>query len=114
MISPRIARDLRDKGFDVEAIKVDRPELQAASDRDVLRRAAADLRALLTNDVLDFGLLHSQLLAAGEEHYGILFPDEATMPRNRASITFWVKTLADLLKATPADDALRNRIYHLP
>jgi predicted nuclease of predicted toxin-antitoxin system len=42
MISPRIARELRAAGHDAQAIKTDRPELEAASDRDVLRRAAAE------------------------------------------------------------------------
>jgi predicted nuclease of predicted toxin-antitoxin system len=114
MISPRIARELRGKGFDVQAIKADRPELEAVADGEVLRRAAADRRALVSNDVLDFQLIHNQLLAAGEEHYGIVFSDDATMPRNKASIPLWVNTLSDLLKASPAIDALRNRVHHLP
>jgi predicted nuclease of predicted toxin-antitoxin system len=114
MISPRIAREVRVKCFDVQAIKADRPDLEAASDRDVLHRATAERRTLVTNDVLDFGLLHSQLLAAGEDHYGILFTDDAAMPRNKDSIPLWVKSLGDLLEANPADDALRNRIHHLP
>lgn len=114
MISPRIAREVRGRGLDVLAIKADLPDLEAVSDRDVLRRAAAERRALVTNDVLDFGFLHSQLQAAGEDHYGIVFTDDAAMPRNRDSITLWVNSLADLLEAYPADDALRNRIHHLP
>lgn len=114
MISPRIARELRAAGHDAQAIKADRPELEALADGEVLRRAAADRRALVTNDVLDFQLIHNQLLAAGEEHYGIVFTDDATLPRNKASIPLWVKTLGELLKASPSDDALRSRIRHLP
>jgi predicted nuclease of predicted toxin-antitoxin system len=113
MISPRVARELRAFGHDVQAIKADRADLEAASDRDVLLRAAAERRALVTNDVLDFGLLHGQLLAAGEEHYGIVFTNDATMPRNKASITLWVKALKAFLEASPAGDALRNRVSHL-
>ena len=113
MISPRIARELRADGHDVQAIKADRPELEAASDRDVLLRAATDRRALVTNDVLDFQLLHDRLLAAGEEHYGIVFTGDAALPRNKASIPLWVETLATLLDESRSDDALRNRIRHL-
>lgn len=113
MISPRIARELRAKGFDVQAIKADRPDLEAANDRDVLRRAAAEQRALVTNDVLDFGLLHDRLLAAGEEHYGVVFTDDATLPRDKASIPLWVNALSALLDVHPTEDALRNRIHHL-
>lgn len=114
MISPRIARELRGKGHDAQAIKADRPDLEAVTDRDVLLRAAAEQRALVTNDVLDFRLLHDRLLAAGEEHYGIVFTDDATMPRNKASIPLWIEKLSGLLEAGPAVEALRNRIHHLP
>jgi predicted nuclease of predicted toxin-antitoxin system len=114
MISPRIARELRSKGFDVLAIKSDRPDLEAVADRDIVRRMAAEKRALVSNDVLDFQLIHNQLLAAGEEHYGLVFTSDSTMPRNKASISLWVKALEKLLKASPADDALRNRVRHLP
>ena len=114
MISPRVARELRAAGHDAQAIKADRPELEAATDRDVLLRAAAERRALVTNDVLDFQLLHDRLLAAGEGHYGIVFTDDATLPRNRASIPFWVQTLATFLDENQPDDALRNRVRHLP
>ena len=103
MISPRIARELREGGFDVQAIKADRPELEALADIEVLRRAADERRALLTNDVLD----------SGAGHFGIVFTDDATMPRNKAAAPLWTKALRKLLKAHPADDALRNRVLHL-
>jgi hypothetical protein len=114
MISPRIARELRGEGFDVRAIKADRPDLEALADREIVRRIAAEKRAIVSNDVLDFGLIHNQLQASGEAHYGMVFTSDATMPRNKASIPIWVEALAQLLKANPADDALRNRVKHLP
>lgn len=114
MISPKIARELRSRGdFDVQAIKGDRPDLEAVADREIVRRIAAERRTLVTNDVLDFQLIHNQMLAAGEEHYGLIFTSDSTMPRNKASIPLWVKALTELLKANPADDALRNRVRHL-
>jgi predicted nuclease of predicted toxin-antitoxin system len=114
MISPKIARELRGKGFDVQAIKGDRPDLEAVADREIVRRIAAEQRTLVTNDVLDFQLIHNQMLAAGEEHYGLIFTSDSTMPRNKASIPLWVKSLEKLLKANSADDALRSRVRHLP
>jgi predicted nuclease of predicted toxin-antitoxin system len=113
MISPRIARELRKGAFDVQAIKSDRSELEALADIEVLRRAAAGRRALVTNDVLDFRLIHNRLLDSGEGHFGIVFTSDATMPRNKASVSLWTKTLRELLKAHPEDDALRNRVLHL-
>jgi predicted nuclease of predicted toxin-antitoxin system len=114
MISPKIARELRSKGLDVQAIKGDRPDLEAVADREIVRRIAAEQRALVTNDVLDFHLIHNQLLTAGEEHYGLIFTSDSTMPRNKASIPLWVRALEKLLTEHPADDALKNRVRHLP
>lgn len=114
MISPRIARELRAEDFDVQAIKSDRPDLETVADREIVRRMAAEKRAVVTNDVLDFQLIHNQLQASGEEHYGLVFTSDATLPRNKASIPLWMKTLKELLEANPADDALRNRVRHLP
>ena len=112
-ISPRIARELRTAGFDVEAIKRDRPDLEALSDREIVRRMAAERRAVVTNDVLDFQLIHNQMAGAGEDHCGILFTDDATMPRNKKSIPLWIETLKVLLEANPKEGALRNRVSHL-
>jgi predicted nuclease of predicted toxin-antitoxin system len=114
-ISPRIARELRGRGdFDVQAIKGDRPDLEAVADRETIRRIAAEQRALVTNDVLDFQLIHNQMLAAGEEHYGLIFTSDSTMPRNKASIPLWVRALKKVLTEHPPNDALRNRVRHLP
>jgi predicted nuclease of predicted toxin-antitoxin system len=114
MISPRIARELRGQGFDVQAIKGDRPDLETVADREIVRRIAAERRTIATNDVLDFQLIHNRLPATGEEHYGLVFTSDAEMPRSKASISLWVKTLKELLETNPADDALRNRVRHLP
>jgi predicted nuclease of predicted toxin-antitoxin system len=114
-ISPKIARELRGRGdFDVQAIKGDRPDLEAVADREIVRRIAAEQRTLVTNDVLDFQLIHNQMLAAGEEHYGLIFTSDSTMPRNKTSIPLWVRSLAKVLTEHPADDALKNRVRHLP
>jgi len=115
MISPKIARELRARGdFDVQAVKGDRPDLEAVADREIVRRIAAEQRALVTNDVLDFQLIHNRMLAAGEEHYGLIFTSDSTMSRNKASIPLWVKTLEKILIENPAHAALKNRIQHLP
>lgn len=113
MISPRIARELRNEGLDVVAIKADRPGLESLADREALHRGAIEHRALVSNDVLDFQLIHNQMLLSGEGHYGILFTDDASMPRNKASNSLWVRTLNHFLKTNPAEDALRNRIAFL-
>jgi len=114
MISPKIARELRGRDFDVQAIKGGRPDLEAVADREIVRRISAEQRTLVTNDVLDFHLIHNQMLAAGDEHYGLIFTSDSTMPRNKASIALWVRALEKVLTEQPVDGALKNRVRHLP
>lgn len=114
MISPKIARALRDRGLDVQAVKQDRPELESVPDREIVRRMAAERRVVVTNDVLDYQPIHDRVLTAGGEHYGMLFTYDTTMPRNKASIALWVDALEAFLADHPDEGALRNRIHHLP
>lgn len=113
MISPAIARELRDRGFGVEAVKRDRPELESVSDRELVRRMSVERRAIVTNDVADFQPIHERISAQGGEHYGMLTYD-ANLPRRRADIGVWVAALEDFLARHEAEDALRNRVRHLP
>ena len=113
MISPAIARQLRGGGHEVDAIKRDRGELQSLPDVEIVRRMALERRAIVTNDVADFAPIHERIVASGEEHYGMVFTDDATLPRDRASIALWVATLGAFIDAHPEQDALRNRVHHL-
>jgi predicted nuclease of predicted toxin-antitoxin system len=113
MISPRIARELREQGYDVCAIKKDRPDLAARGDHEIVRQMATERRAIVTNDVADFQAIHDRLLAAGEEHAGLIFTFDATLPRNREATGQWLQTLAQLLAEHPDENPLRNRIHHL-
>ena len=114
MISPAIARELRARGYDVEAIKRDRQELMGVADQELVRRMASERRAIVTNDIADFHVIHDQTLAAGDEHSGIVFTHDATLPRKKANNERWVERLAALLEAHPREDTLRNRVVHLP
>ncbi len=114
MISPRIARELREKGHDVQAIKRDRPELAGQADREIVQRMAKERRAIVTNDVVDFQFIHDRVLAEGERHAGLIFTFDETMARNKATIPKWVETLAALLDAHRDDEPLHNRVVHLP
>jgi predicted nuclease of predicted toxin-antitoxin system len=114
MISPRIARELREAGHDVQAIKKDRPDLTGRADREIVQRMSVERRAIVTNDIADFQSIHDRILAAGEEHAGMVFTFDATMPRSKVAIPQWVRALAELLTDHGEDDALRNRVHHLP
>lgn len=113
MISPAIARELRDRGFEVEAVKRDRPELESVSDGELIRRMSAERRAIVTNDVADFQPLHERVLRREEQHYGMLFTYDTSLPRRRADSPLWVTTLEAFLSGHQAEDALRNRVHHL-
>ena len=114
MISPRIARELRQDGHDVQAIKKDRPDLVSRSDREIVRQMAVERRVIVTNDIADFQAIHDQSLAAGDEHQGMVFTFDATMPRNKDAIPQWVQALTNLLVDHTDEDSLRNRVHHLP
>ncbi|ERR1035438_456358 len=113
MISPRTARELREAGYDVQAVKKDRPELSGKSDHELVRCMATERRAIVTNDVADFQAIHDQFLAAGDEHYGMIFTFDATMPRSKDAIPQWVQTLTELLTEHTDVDSLRNQTLHL-
>ena len=114
MISPRIARELRKNGHDVQAVKKDRPDLASRGDRELVRQMATEQRAIVTNDIADFQAIHDQLLAARDEHYGMVFTFDATMPRTKDAIPQWVKTLTELLTEHTDVDSLRNHTLDLP
>jgi hypothetical protein len=113
MISPRIARELRESGHDVQAIKRDRPDLSGRSDRELVGRMAVERRVIVTNDIDDFQLIADRLLASAEDHAGIVFTSDTTMPRNKAAIPLWVDQLSKLLAEHDRDDSLRNRVHHI-
>ena len=70
-LSPRLAEQLRKHGFDV----VTSQELKMLSETDdeQLACAVSAQRAIVTFNVRDFSPLHEQYLAAGKEHWGIIF-----------------------------------------
>ena len=113
MISPRVARELRRHGHDVQAIKQDRADLASRGDREIVRLMAAEGRAIVTNDVADFQRIHDNHIAMGEAHHGMIFTFDATLPRTKAAIPQWVEALGGLLAEYRDEDALRNRIHHL-
>lgn len=114
MISPKIARELSALGHDVQAITGDRPELKATPDIALVRRMQAEGRSIVTNDVRDFQPIHHQLIARGEEHSGMVFTWDASLPRSKAGIPVWIAALDQLLKTHPSDDAFKNRAEPLP
>jgi predicted nuclease of predicted toxin-antitoxin system len=113
MISWRIAAELRGRGHDVVAVTRDRPALESQVDPNVLAAAATEQRAVVTNNVRDYRAAHERMRVRGEDHYGLIYTHDDTLPRNKAEFPLWVATLEEFLKAHPTENALMNRVHHL-
>jgi hypothetical protein len=70
------AERLRANGYDVQAA-FDHPELAVLADEELLRRASADERAVVTENAKDFDRIVRSWVATGEHHAGVIF----TSPR---------------------------------
>jgi len=95
MHAPRVAARLRDRGHDAVAVK-ECAELVGMSDEDLLRAAAADERAVVTENVKDSAPLHQHIAAAGKRHSGLIFTHPRRFPRSSPD---HVRVLADALGA---------------
>jgi predicted nuclease of predicted toxin-antitoxin system len=103
--SPAIAEQLRKRGYDVVAA-ADSAELKHKEDPELLRWAARQRRAVVSENARDFAELHKLSLTHREAHYGIVLTNARRFPRNRAGIGRLVRALDNLLLKSPAEDAL--------
>jgi Domain of unknown function (DUF5615) len=77
-LSPRIARALRERGLDVEAV-AERTDLPEASDREVMEAGSGEERAVVTANVKDFRPIAAERLGDGRGHAGLIL-----VPANRS------------------------------
>jgi len=96
MFSEAIAQQLRAKGHDVRAVVAD-PSLASLPDDQILARAAATGRALVTANIKDFMPLDAQYRAAGQAHAGLILVSAKTFPQNRSYTTAVMSALAAFL-----------------
>ena len=71
MLSPEIARQLRSRGLDADAVAA-RSDLVGRADDHVLAVAATEGRCLVTANIADFAALDATWRADAREHAGIL------------------------------------------
>ena len=108
MLSPAIARTLRARGYDVQAIK-ERPDLQGLADRDVVALARAEVRAIATCNLRDFRVIHSEfIIPGGPGHAGFVFVP-TTYHLSRAQVGRLARAFESKLKSFPGDNDLANR-----
>jgi len=73
MLSPAIARELRDRGHDVLAV-ADHPGWVALSDPEVMTLARTERRAVVTNNLRDYRPLHAEAITpGGPGNFGMIF-----------------------------------------
>jgi flagellar biosynthesis/type III secretory pathway ATPase len=97
MFSDTIAQQLRAKGHDAVAAVAD-PSLVSLPDEQILARAAATGRALVTANIKDFMPLDARYRAAGQAHAGLILVSAKTFPQNgsyTAAVTSALATLLD-------------------
>jgi predicted nuclease of predicted toxin-antitoxin system len=107
MLTPAIARELRDRGHDADTI-AGHPDREALSDPEVLALARAEHRAVVTNNLRDFRPLHHEaIIPGGPGHYGMIFIP-GTYRRTKADIGMMVTALEILLAQYPGESDLAN------
>ena len=98
-LSVEIARELRRRGGDVEAV-TERPELLRASDERLMEVAMQEDRAVVTNNLRHFRPIAAQRLAQGKQHAGlILLP--SSRARNRAATGMLADAIEAVMRANP-------------
>ncbi len=107
MLSAAIARELRSRGHDVEAIQ-EHSEWRSYQDRHVCDLARAERRALATDNLADTRPLHYEaILPGGLGDFGMIFIP-AGRPRTRAHTGQIVAALECKLLYYPGESDLAN------
>jgi hypothetical protein len=107
MFSPAIARALRARGHDVEAVK-EHSDWEGLPDPDLVALARREQRAIVTANLRDFRPLHVELITRGSAgHAGFVFVP-ATYHLTRADTGRIVAALASKLSEYPGDQDLAN------
>ena len=81
MHAPAVAARMRHGGHDAVAVK-ERADLTGLADEDLLRAATADRRAVVTENIKDFAVLHRRISASGLSHSGMVFTHPRRFPRS--------------------------------
>ena len=107
MLSPAIARELRSRGHDVQAIQ-EHPEWCSFDHRRVVALACDERRVIVSDNVVDMRPLYYEAIApGGPGDQGMIFIPGGR-PRTRAATGRIVAALEQKLAAYPGDDDLAN------
>lgn len=107
MLTPAIARELRARGHDVEAV-AGHAERQALSDAEVMAIARAEHRAIVTSKLRDYRPLHHEaIIPGGPGHFGMIFVP-GSYRRTKADTGRIIAALEATLAQYPGEHDLAN------
>ena len=107
MLSPAIARELRERGYDVLAV-ADDPGWIALSDPEVMALARTERRAVVTNNLRDYRPLHVDAITpGGPGHFGMIFMP-GTYRRSKKDTGRIIAAIEAKLAEYPGDEDLAN------
>ena len=106
-----IAVQLRIIGHD--AVAVVEPGWHREPDEALLALCVAEQRTLLTNNVGDFMTIVRSWAVRGQQHAGLVFTSDASLPRTHSMIGRYVKLLDALLREHPQPEEFLDRIHWL-
>jgi len=113
LYSPKIAAALRAQGHDAISVH-DRPGLVALPDAHLLNLMAAEGRAIVTENAIDYVPLARALALESRSHFGLVLTSSAALRRSRTTIGRFARALDAFLGERPADDAMRDQVAWLP
>jgi len=105
MYSPTVAKMLRELGHDAISAH-ERPDLQRAPDTVIFETMRLESRAIVTNNIRDFIPLAQTALLQDRSFAGLILTTDRTFPRSRNTTGILARSLAELIRACPADDGL--------
>lgn len=104
MWSAEIARQLRRRGIDVVAATELPRRYRGVSDEEVFRRAQADGRTVVTDNVGDFSRLVALAAGRGDAHCGVVFAVRPAFDRAGPGVVGeMVRALVALARSDEAD-----------
>lgn len=112
MYSAYVARALRDRGADAEAVD-GRSPLRGLADEELLVVAAREGRVLVSENVSDFMRIYGEWGAADRRHAGIVIALSSRFSRTPAGYEVLVDSLADLCEQRPEHEPLAEAVHFL-
>ena len=107
MLSPAIARELRERRYDVRAV-AEHSGWAALSDPEMMALARTERKAIVTSNLRDYRPMHADAITpGGPGHFGMVFMP-GSYRRTKADTGRIISALEAKLTEYPGDDDLAN------